>query len=227
MAPDSVPVSSSAAAPQDAATLAADHGYGGLTYFPKAKISKSKPNPPLPTSTRTLLDSVLHLDSLPDIPDDEFLENLLFTLTEHNKANPITPDTHDTGAVPQALNLFHHIGDDNMLLNVKSITPSDLGDLPRQTTPTSPGSLMLVWGILNGVRVRCLVDSGCTIETLVDTNTAARADLHTDHNRNSGTVKVGDGREVSTRHSTKTKINISGYETWETPQIMDLSKKFK
>ena len=226
MAPDSVPVSSSAAAPQDAATLAADHGYGGLTYFPKAKISKSKPNPPLPTSTRNLLDSVLHLDSLPDIPDDEFLENLLFTLTQHNKANPITPDIHDIKAVPQALNLFHHIGDDDMLLNVKSITPSDLGDLPRQTTPTSPGSLMLVWGILNGVRVRCLVDSGCTIETLVDTNTAARADLHTDHNRSSGTVKVGDGREVSTRHSTKTKVNISGYETWETPQIMDLSKKF-
>jgi len=115
VAPDSVPVSSSAAAPQDAATLAADHGYGGLTYFPKAKISKSKPNPPLPTSTRTLLDSVLHLDSLPDIPDDEFLENLLLTLTQHNKANPITSETHDTEAVPQALNLFHHIGGDDML----------------------------------------------------------------------------------------------------------------
>ena len=114
MAPVLIPVLSSAAVPQDAAFSVEDRNCDGLvTYHPKAKLTS--PSPSFSSSTQSLLDSVFHLDSLPDVTDDEFLENLLLTLTEHNKANPIASDGRDTERVPHALNLFHHVSDDDML----------------------------------------------------------------------------------------------------------------
>ena len=91
------------------------------------------------------------------------------------------------------------------------------------------GQLCVVLVVFHGVLFTALLDSGCSMRTLIDHHALAKTGLKTypaTKGKDPHMVTIGDGTKVEAQHTSKAVLNVCGYETEERPMAMKLSGEF-
>jgi hypothetical protein len=94
-------------------------------------------------------------------------------------------------------------------------------------THQTKAGLMFVFAKIRGTMCRLLVDTGCSMGLMLHTRCAERVGVCLAKQQPAtGGITVGDGHVVHASLGCKVTVNVGGYETHETPRIMELSQEF-